>query len=313
MPTHYCFNVESPQTGMRLDQVIPHCCEGVSRTLARKIIDIGGVHLQGRRVRKCASIVKPGDAVEVFIDGRDLTPYRVDAAEVLYRDKYVLALNKPAGVAVQPTPARYKGTIYAAMLEFLYDPFKRHLKPELAMVQRLDRDTSGVLVFSIHKHSHKALTQSFSQRRVGKRYLAVVEGVPPNLEGRICTQLARNRASGRMKSVEKGGREAITCYRVLQQGENCALLEVTILTGRTHQIRVHLSEAGLPIAGDSLYGGCTSMQGQQVQRTMLHAWQLEFAHPLESERTMKIQAPLPTDFSAILSHAGLNYAAISQY
>lgn len=308
---HYQFKVPAELSHQRLDQVIATCCEGLSRTLARKLIDTGGVHLQGRRVRKCALPLEAGAELEIFIDGRALEPYRIESDAVLYSDKYVFALNKPAGIPIQPTPARYKGTVYEGMLNYLHNPNQRHIKPELGMVQRLDRDTSGVVVFSIHKSSHKALTTTFTERRVRKVYLALVDGSPQQSSGSIHSMLARHRASGRMKSVEKGGKEAITHYRILDQSDTCSLLEVEILTGRTHQIRVHLSEAGCPIVGDIFYRGPASLGSVPLERSMLHASTLEFKHPFEVDRTMHIKAPLPSDFAAALCRAGISYAPIS--
>jgi len=310
-PRHYRFNVPPELSRQRLDQIITACCKDLSRTCARKLIDIGGVHLQGRRVRKCGQSLEPGAEIEVFIDGRDLDPYRIDSGSVLYRDKYVFALNKPTGIPIQPTPARYKGTVYEAMLHLLYNPYQRHNKPELAMVQRLDRDTSGVVIFSIHKRSHKALTATFTERKAKKVYLALVAGIPQKSSGSIHSILARHRASGRMKSVAKGGKEAITHYRVLEQRESYALLEVEILTGRTHQIRVHLSEAGLPIVGDTFYNGPVKLNSYCMERCMLHAYTLTLQHPCEADRSLHLKAPLPSDFKRALSYAGLNYASIS--
>lgn len=310
-PEHYHIKVSPELGGQRLDQIIALSCDDLSRTYVRKLIDIGGVHLQGRRVRKCALTPDTGAEIEIFIDGRELEPYRLSAADVIYRDRYILALNKPAGIAIQPTPARYKGTVYEALLHYLSDPNRRHIKPELAMVQRLDRDTSGVVIFSIHKHSHKNLTAAFTQRRVRKVYLALVAGCPPQAEGSITSMLARHRASGRMKSVLQGGKEAITHYRILNRSASCALLEVEILTGRTHQIRVHLSEAGWPVLGDTFYGGPARINDINLGRAMLHASSLELPHPCDNTSPLNLSAPLPADFVAALSDAGINHASVS--
>ncbi len=312
-PGCYRFRVPQECAGQRLDQVLPACRDELSRTYVRKLIDIGGVHVQKRRVRKCALTVGAGTEIEVYIDGRSLDPYRVDSAEIIYADKYILALNKPPGVVMQPTPARYKGSVYEAMLCHLHDPFQRHTRPELGMVQRLDCGTSGVVVFSIHKSSHKALTACFTRRNVRKVYLALVEGTPQKAEGSMRSLLARNRASNKMRSVAKGGKEAITHYRVLEQVTGYTLFEVEILTGRTHQIRVHLSEAGWPIVGDPLYGGSEQVNGMDVGRSMLHAHSLTISHPCVPERHLHLTAPLPADFIAILNHTGFPDAAISPY
>lgn len=312
-PAHFHFCVPPEYGGHRLDQVIPACCEELSRSYARKLIDIGGVHVQRRRARKCALEVAAGVEIEIFIDGRSLNPYRVDPAEIIYQDKYILALNKPSGTVMQPTPARYKGSVYEALLCHLHNPFQRHTKPELGMVQRLDCGTSGVVVFSIHKSSHKALTACFAQRNARKVYLALVVGAPDQAEGSIHSLLARNRASNKMKSVTKGGKEAITHYRVLAQVPGFTLLEVEILTGRTHQIRVHLSEAGWPIVGDTLYAGSAQVNDMAVGRAMLHAHSLEIPHPSTPGRQLQLTAPLPPDFVATLSYAGFADASISRY
>ncbi len=310
---HYRFRVPSEYSGQRLDQVIPACCSELSRSYVRKLIDIGGVHVQHRRVRKCALETAAGTEIEIFIDGRALDPYRINPSEVIYQDKYILALNKPAGVVMQPTPARYKGSVYDAMLCYLQNPFQRHASPELGMVQRLDRDTSGVVVFSIHKQSHKALTECFTQRKARKVYLALVEGEPNNVEGSIHSLLARNRASNKMRSIAKGGKEALTNYRVLEKVLGFALLEVEILTGRTHQIRVHLSEIGLPIVGDTFYGGSPLINSMKVERSMLHAHSLEIPHPCIHTDKLHLNAPLPVDFLATLSQLGFTDASISRY
>ncbi|MDD2557812.1 MAG: RluA family pseudouridine synthase [Desulfuromonadaceae bacterium] len=312
-PSHYRFSVPPEYTGQRLDQVIPACCENLSRTYVRKLIDIGGVHVQQRRVHKCALEVSSGVGIEVFIDGRALDLYRIKPEEIIYQDKYILVLNKPSGVVMQPTPARYKGSMYEAALCHLQNPFQRHSKPELGMVQRLDCETSGVIVFSIHKSSHKALTACFTQRTARKGYLALVAGELEEKEGRIQSLLARNRASNKMKSVAKGGKEAITDYRVLEQVPGYALLEVDILTGRTHQIRVHLSEAGYPIVGDLFYGGSPQVNSLRVGRSLLHAHSLGFPHLHMPEKQLQFAAPLPADFVATLIHAGFTDAFISQY
>ena len=232
----------------------------------------------------------------MHVDGLPLEPFELDEQHLLYRDGYLLVINKPAGVATQPTPARFQGTLYAAVQKFL------GLKSAagLGMVQRLDRDTSGVMVFSIHAKAHKQLTEAFRDHRVDKQYLALIAGTPPQAAGEMRSLLARRHATNRTVSVERGGKPAITRYRVLEQFAGAALVEVELLTGRSHQIRAHFSEAGWPLLGDTAYGGPARWQGAELPRQMLHAVELSLAHPVTGQPCCW-RAPLPEDFSAILA------------
>ncbi|MBE0598546.1 MAG: RluA family pseudouridine synthase [Desulfuromonadales bacterium] len=284
-------------SGRRLDQFVPSCTEALAGPLLSQVIEIGGVHVGGRRVRSGSQPVRAGEPVEIFLDGQPLTPWRLPPEAVLYRDRWLLAVNKPAGIETQPTPARFQGTLYEALLTFLHDPYRPLDRPQLGMAQRLDRDTSGVIVFSIHPRAHKGLTEALAGGQAGKFYRALVSGTPVPAEGEIRSQLARNRAHNRMKSVAKGGKEAITRYRTLEVFAEAALLEVQILTGRSHQIRAHLAEAGHPLLGDRRYGGPLSAAGAMVARQMLHAARIALPHPVSGE-LLTIEAPLAADLVA---------------
>lgn len=296
-------HVNADESGLRLDQYLAGRCPDLSRGMARRLIELGGVHASGRRMRQCSRAVAVGELIELFIDGMPLEPYRVLAQDVLWRDPYLLALNKPAGVETQPTPARYRGTLYAALLEFLHNPDRPHVEPQLGMVQRLDRETSGVIVFSIHQRAHRGLTEIFAGRQASKRYLAIVAGRPAQDQAEIVSSLARGR-DNRVRSVARGGREAVTRYRVVQRLRGATLLEVEILTGRSHQIRVHMAEAGHPLLGDLRYGGPAVFAGVPIQRQMLHSAVLEFCHPVTAA-TLQIAAPLPVDMTEVLKHLSL--------
>jgi 23S rRNA pseudouridine1911/1915/1917 synthase len=265
----------------------------------RKLVDLGGVHSGGRRTRRCSYSVQVGETVEIFVDGLPLEPYQIEAAAVVYRDAYLIAIDKPAGVETQPTPARYKGTLYAALIDYLHDPFRPQQAPSLGMVQRLDRDTSGVMVFSIHPLAHRGLTETFTGRQARKRYLAVVAGRMSAPEGEFRSLLARNRATNKVKSVDKGGKEAVTSFRVLEAFADASLVEVEILTGRSHQIRVHFAESGHPLLGDERYDGPGDWNGYPVRRQMLHSWRLSLAHPVNGE-PLELEAPIPADMAGLL-------------
>lgn len=296
----YRYTPGPEDAGMRLDQFVAGRSADLSRTLVRKLVDLGGVHIGGRRTRRCSYPVQVGETVEVFVDGLPLEPYQVEAAAVICRDPYLLAVDKPAGVETQPTPARFKGTLYAALLDYLHDPFRPQQAPSLGMVQRLDRDTSGVMVFSIHPRAHRGLTEAFAGRQVRKRYLAVVAGRMPAPEGEFRSLLARNRATNKVKTVDRGGKEAVTCYRVREEFADAALVEVEILTGRSHQIRVHFAESGHPLLGDGRYDGPDDWHGYPVRRQMLHSWRLSLAHPISGE-PLELEAPIPADMAGLLA------------
>lgn len=297
--TTYRFIAGPQEIGQRLDQFIAGRSDDLSRTMVRKLVDLGGVHVDGRRMRRCSQPVLAGAKVEIFVDGLPLVPYRLETAAVVYRDPYLLAVDKPAGIETQPTPARFKGTLYAALLDHLHDPFRPQQAPTLGMVQRLDRDTSGIMVFSIHPRAHRGLTEVFSGRQVRKTYLAVVAGRMATATGEFRSLLARSRSTNKVKSVERGGKEAITLFRVLEEFADATLIEVEILTGRSHQIRAHLAEAGHPLLGDQLYGGPADWHGHPVERQMLHAWRLNFRHPVIGT-PLDLAAPVPADMAELL-------------
>lgn len=294
------FTVLPQEAGLRLDQIMSQRPFGLSRSASRRLIDLGGVHVAGRRVRRCSQAVAAGQGVEIFFDDGPQELFRLTEEHLLFRDKYLIAIAKPAGIETQPTPARYKGTLYEAALTSLQDPYRPLDRPELGMVQRLDRETSGVLVFSTHPRSHGPLTRAFAERRVQKSYLALVQGSLQSAEGEIRSQLARSRGTNKVHSVEKGGKEAITRYRVLESYGEASLVGVEILTGRSHQIRAHMAEIGHPLLGDYSYGGLAVCLGQPALRQMLHSAYLDFPHPISGVQ-LHLEAPLPEDFTALLS------------
>jgi 23S rRNA pseudouridine1911/1915/1917 synthase len=173
------------------------------------------------------------------------------------------------------------------------------------MVQRLDRDTSGVILFSISPRAHKPLTTAITARSLRKTYLALVAGVVPPGEHEIKSLLARSHRDNCVRSISKGGKEAITRYRLLAASSTCSLVEVMPVTGRMHQIRVHLAEAGFPLLGDKRYGGPQQLGDITISRHMLHALSLDFLHPL-NQQGMLITAPLADDFQLLLNHYQLS-------
>lgn len=278
----------------RLDHFLHTKIDNLSKEKLRKIIDLGGVHIDGRRVRQCSRKILPDQKIEVHHDLRPLVPYRISREDVVFEDKHIIVLNKPPGVECQPTPARYKGTLYEALQVWLKRDRRFGKKLHIGMAQRLDRNTSGLIIFSIHPQSHKGLSEQVKKRTIGKHYLALVEGCPNPQSGTFSSFLARERRSNRMKSVKAGGKEAITHFEVLQSYENWSKVAVKLETGRTHQIRVHFSEAGHPLLGDTQYGGIAEDNNHTISRQCLHCWKLELSHPV-SGQPLCFTAPLPPD------------------
>ncbi len=267
-----------------------------SRTIIRKIIDLGGVHINGKRIRKCGIILQEGQHIELHRDKQPLSPFRLQKQHILFQDNHIIVINKPAGIETQPTPARYKGTLHEA-LHFLLRS-QGQTKPTTGMHQRLDRDTSGLLLFSIHPAAHKNIAQQMRERAIHREYLALVAGIPTPPAGTICSNLARRRCNNQMVSVDKGGKKAVTHYITKEvftiNDESCTLLAVTLETGRSHQIRAHFSEKGHPLLGDTLYGGAMRHHHKSYQRQCLHSHRLTFLHPVTNER-MIFTIPPPGD------------------
>jgi 23S rRNA pseudouridine1911/1915/1917 synthase len=294
----YRLSVISSAAGMRLDQYLAAEAIDLTRNRARKIIDLGGVHIDGRRVGRCSYPVRAGQNIEIYLDGRSLAIAEFSPGDILFQDRYLLAVNKPAGMDFQPTHARFKGTVYEAILRYLSSNGGRK-DINVGMVQRLDRDTSGVAIFSIHPRAHRGLTEQFKEHRVQKFYRALVEGRMPNREGRFSSLLARQRRTNLMKSVARGGKEAVTEYRVVEEFDRASLVEVEIPTGRSHQIRVHFSEAGHPLLGDTRYGAAASIEGTVAPRQMLHAFSLSLVHPVTGA-AISLTAPIPEDMQGLI-------------
>lgn len=290
----YRLHTDSNTDSERLDQYLAGQLEDLSIEKVKKITALGGVHINGRRVRKCDIEVQPEQKIEIHIDGNPLTPYRISEADVLYQDKHIIVLNKPCGIDTQPTMARYQGTLYEALQLWLGRNRKFGRKLEIGMAQRLDRDTSGIIIFSIHPHSHKGLTEQIQGRMVTKKYLALVEGHLSESQAEFHSFLAKSRSKNRMVIVEHGGKEAITRYEVQKQYTHCSLVLAQLVTGRMHQIRAHFAEAGHPLIGDTKYGGAQQIESHSFSRQCLHSHILELKHPVTKE-LLNFVVPLPED------------------
>jgi len=285
--------VGAADEGDRLDRFIA-ARGGISRGLARRALDQGGVFLDGRRCKQAGRLVRPGQKVVVNMEdgGRGaVRPAPLERSRLIYADEQLAAVDKPAGVASQPTLTSDRGT--------LPDLVAALLGGEAIVVHRLDRDTSGVTVLARTRAAAAALSAVFREGGPEKIYLALCARAPQPAEGRIAAPLGRDpRVPGRRR-VTPGGEAAATRYRTLAVGPGgAALVEARPETGRTHQIRAHLAHLGAPLLGDPRYGGPRRLGDVELPRVMLHAASLEFAHPAGGAR-LRFEAPVPEDFRAV--------------
>ena len=280
--------------GERADKVVAVVLE-VSRTVARRAIDAEGVILDGRPIGAKEKL-KAGTRLEVELreESTVLVPDETVSFEVVHEDQDLLVVDKPAGVVVHPSSPRSSGTLVHGLLDRY--PSIRGVGQEgrWGIVHRLDRDTSGLLVVARTHDSYAALTDMMRQRLVTRRYLALVHGLIENTLGTIEAPIGRDPSNSMRMALDRDGRDARTHYRRLVQwsGPDLAYLSVTLDTGRTHQIRVHMQAIDHPIVGDRAYGRPGSIA--DPRRPWLHARQLTFTHPATGSE-IDITAPLPRD------------------
>jgi 23S rRNA pseudouridine1911/1915/1917 synthase len=302
--------VEPGAGGVRLDLWLALRLPDLSRSRIKSLVEAGDVLVAGR-VQKPSARLRPGQEVSVRIpEPEAAVPQAQDLPiHVVYEDAHLLVVDKPAGMTVHPGAGRASGTLVNALLHHVKDlsGIGGVLRP--GIVHRLDKGTSGLLVVAKDDPTHRALAEQFAARRVEKEYCAVVLGVPKKREGEISAAIGRDPTHRKKMSVRaRRSREAKTLYRVEQALDGAALLRVRILTGRTHQIRVHLAWLGHPVAGDPTYGGGRTPPSrrsrsrealQALARPALHAAHLAFQHPVTGRR-LAFDSPLPRDLRALL-------------
>jgi 23S rRNA pseudouridine1911/1915/1917 synthase len=295
------FKVE-PGESIRIDKYLSDQFEDVSRSQIQRLIEAGSVSVNGMIVEKTSTIVLPGDSLQILLiedKPEKIIPEGIPL-DLIYENENVLVINKESGMVVHPGAGNYSGTVVNALLAY-YPPIRVVGEPERpGVVHRLDKETSGVLVFAKTNKAYKWLVQQFKSRELQKIYLALVDGHPPTPTGRIEAPITRDiRNRTRMAVGLRGqGKEAISEYFERQRYENHSYLEVHLLTGRTHQIRVHLSYIGAPVTGDTLYGH--RKPSIDLERFFLHASALSIKLP--GDRAQKtFTAPLPEDLQSILN------------
>ncbi len=294
--------------GWRLDRALAAAIPTLSRERLKALVSAGAVMVDGQQARDPARKMKGGEAVAVIVPaarpaeaiGQDIP------LDIRFEDDHLLVVEKPAGLVVHPAAGNLDGTLVNALLH--------HCAGRLSgvggvarpgIVHRIDKDTSGLLLVAKTDRAHSGLAAQFAKHSIGRRYLAVVAGLPTPPAGRIETNLARSDANRQKIAVVSPpkGKRAVTHYRVLDPLRNSALVECRLETGRTHQVRVHMAHIGHPLLGDPAYG-----QGRQAElcrrlgfaRQALHAAELTFEHPITHE-TLTFESVAPPDVQELLS------------
>ena len=290
-PVH--FIADRGDARLRLDQVLVRRITGItrlSRSVAQQWIESGLVTIDQVLVRRPSTRVREGASIEVAIPASTQRRSRPEAEagilEVLYEDDLVLAVNKPPRIVVHPSYKQVEGTLLNTVLWRLQD--RSDARP--GILTRLDKDTSGIVIVALTPEVHAAMQRDAAAGLIRKVYLAIVNGAPKPRTGRIREPLARDPNDRRRVVVMAGGAESETRYEVVAQRGDLSVVRCELITGRTHQIRVHLAFKGWPIVGDRLYGTADDRIGRQA----LHAWRMRFPHPL-TRQPMEIEAPVPDD------------------
>ena len=291
--------VDPSQARQRLDRFLAERLPAFSRSRLQALIREGLVTVNGKPARP-RDLVRGSDAIEwrePQITKIEAQPEAMDL-EILFEDDDLLVINKPAGLVVHPGAGHQTHTLVNALLAHCKNLSGIGGKERPGIVHRLDKETSGALVIAKNDAAHRDLAKQFADRTIGKIYLALVAGTLRKSSGTIDAPIARHPVQRKKMSVaRRAGRSAKTEYRVLRSSGDASLVECTIHSGRTHQIRVHLHHLGHPVLGDKLYGG---KRAGSFPRQMLHAWKLSFRHP-RTGKTMNFTAPIPQDLETALN------------
>lgn len=308
--------VDGCSAGTRVDKFLAQNISELSRSQVQRLIEQGMVSCEDRLISDCAYKVRKGEEFQVEIpplEEANPTPEDIPL-NIVYEDDDLIVVNKPAGMTVHPAPGSYHGTLVNALLF--------HCKDNLSgiggvkrpgIVHRIDKDTSGLLVVAKNDLTHRGLAEQFAEHSIERTYHAVVYGVPNPLQGKIEENIGRSRYNRKkMAIVQTGGKHAVTNYKTLKLcGNTASLIQCNLETGRTHQIRVHLSSIGCNLIGDQLYekSSKTSISGvsQEVKsfinhfpRQALHAKSLGFVHPRLKD-FMQFDSSYPEDFVELLT------------
>ncbi len=238
-----------------------------------------------------------GDTVSVLIDFEEDNSNIVASnipLNIIYEDDYLLVLNKPANIAIHPSILHFYNSLSNGV-KFYFD--KLGLKKKIRIVNRLDRNTSGIVIFAKNEYIQECLIKQMKTKELKKEYLAIAKGILESKSGTLNFPIARKEGSIIERTVSSDGDSAITHYDVVKEFNNLSLVHIVLETGRTHQIRVHFSHIGHPILGDTLYGSPSEL----INRQALHSYKLTFIHPV-TKKVVSLEAPLPNDIKNIINN-----------
>jgi len=272
---------------------------GYTKTKAKQLIKHGAVVIGDKTARRPDQRVLSGETVSVYSEQEMRERAGTcPGLTIVYEDEAIIVIDKPAGLLTIATETEKRKTAFYLLSSYIKDREReKSQQARIFIVHRLDQGTSGLLVFAKNEAAKQILQEQWEQ--ADKQYAAIVEGVPPKKEGRITSMLAESKAM-RVYSVRGNGaegKEATTSYTVKKAGDDYALLDITLLTGRKNQIRVHMADLGHPIAGDKKYGAKTNPLG----RLALHAYKLSFNHPVIADKRMEFEIKVPGKFHLLFS------------
>lgn len=296
----YDYTVEKNESGTRIDRYLAEKDSGFSRSFIQKLLKDGQVTVGGKPAKSNYK-VREDDSIHLEVPDSsepDIVPEDIPL-DILYEDEDVLIVNKPKGMVVHPAAGHYQGTLVNAVMAHCGDSLSGIngvMRP--GIVHRIDKDTTGALLVCKNDNAHRDLAMQLKEHSIKRRYRAIVAGVIKENEGTIEGPIGRHPVDRKKMAINyKNGKEAVTHYRVLERFPNATYVECRLETGRTHQIRVHMTSIGHPLLGDEVYG--SGKNPYHLQGQTLHAMILGFVHPSTGEY-MEFTAPLPEYFEKLL-------------
>lgn len=287
------------QVNKRIDAYMSGKYEDISRVAIQRLLETGKILVNGKKVKASYKVqlndkitMEEEKAVEIELRAQNIP------VDIIYEDSDIIVVNKPKGMVVHPANGNPDGTLVNAIMSICKDSLSGiggEIRP--GIVHRLDKDTSGILIVAKNDKAHINLSEQIKEHKVKKTYIALVKGIVKENNATINMPIGRSEKDRKKMAVTKKGKEAITHFKVLKRYDKYTLLEINIETGRTHQIRVHLSQIGYPIVGDEVYS--KGKNEWNVKGQCLHAKSLDFKHPITNEN-MHLEAKIPQYFEKIL-------------
>lgn len=293
------YKISEELVGLRLDKAISMKDETISRAAVQRLIEEENILVNGKKTKASYKLnlndevsIKKEEPKELEIKAEDIP------LDIVYEDKDIIIVNKQKGLVVHPGNGNPDGTLVNAIMNYCKDSLSGiggAIRP--GIVHRIDKDTSGLLIIAKNDEAHIALSNQIKNHEVKKTYIALVRGIVSSNQATIDMPIARSNKDRTKMAVSKNGKNAITHFKVIERFKNYTLLEVNIETGRTHQIRVHLSQIGYPLVGDYVYSNGKNAFG--IEGQMLHSYRLEFIHPI-TKKKMNLEAKIPEYFEDVL-------------